>query len=217
MMRSAPWWVAAAWVARGVAQDMRGECVGCGDTYRKCELNCVLPKYRPDEAMAWPRSQPEHGSDIEGCVTTCRRDLSNCTETVSQRNCLACVERCAKTYDAAMLDCLRAVDPTSRLSFGVNLDACSMTASSTMDDCSDSCHGTDPHGGWTPEKEEGLEGADLSTFSVPRYRAAPDDLSSLAEAPAEPSQHRQHSSLFLITGLAGLVCCLAGWAMQAYD
>jgi len=171
MMRTA-FALACAAMGAGVAyaQDMRGKCVGCGDEHRKCEFQCLLPSYRANTELAWPYSQPQKGVELSSCLTVCAQTRESCSETSEATNCLSCTQSCATTHEAEMLACLQKVDATTTLTFGTNLDACSVASSSTHDSCTESCHGSDEYYEWSPEAEEGL--AVTSKFTIPGYRAS---------------------------------------------
>ena len=76
-------------VASVEGQDMRGNCVGCGDEHRKCEFQCLLPSYRADTELAWPYSQPQKGVELSSCLTVCAQTRESCSEateaTVARR------------------------------------------------------------------------------------------------------------------------------------
>ena len=46
---------------------MRENCVSCGDVKRRCEIDCMLPTYRKDQALAWPNNSPETYDDMASC------------------------------------------------------------------------------------------------------------------------------------------------------
>lgn len=50
-------------------------------------------------------------------------------------------------------------------------DECAILASEAMDDCSAACYGPEHDwlGGWTPEKEAGIE-SNLSKWTIPKQR-----------------------------------------------
>jgi len=159
-----------SFAASASSQDMRGNCVGCGDEHRKCEFQCLLPSYRANTELAWPYSQPQKGAELSSCLTVCGKTRESCSEASESTSCLSCAQRCASTYEAEMLACLQKIDATTTLTFGTNLDACSVASSSTHDACAEKCHGGDAYYGWTPEAEEGY--ASTSKFTIPGYRAA---------------------------------------------
>eukprot|EP00633_Aureoumbra_lagunensis_P003428 CAMPEP_0197299916 /NCGR_PEP_ID=MMETSP0890-20130614/47085_1 /TAXON_ID=44058 ORGANISM="Aureoumbra lagunensis, Strain CCMP1510" /NCGR_SAMPLE_ID=MMETSP0890 /ASSEMBLY_ACC=CAM_ASM_000533 /LENGTH=127 /DNA_ID=CAMNT_0042778465 /DNA_START=373 /DNA_END=756 /DNA_ORIENTATION=+ len=120
------------------------------------------------------------------------------------------------------------------MTFGKNLDACSMASSNKMDDCVDSCHGDDQYDGWTPEAEEGLPTTG-ERFSIPKFRAQMDNdgkleqdsMSFIVRDKSEPSPtatlfggsaslvpHPTKSSLFLVGGIAGLAMIIGGFVLE---
>ena len=149
---------AVAWVAASArGQDMRGDCVSCGDVLRKCELECVAP----DRLYVDPATgRPGLGRDVGACLGACGAAHEACEETPEASACFACVTECAEAFEASMLRCVREVAaaaprgglPTS----GAGREGCPVDASATMDACVDGCHGGDDvAAGWTPEAEEG--------------------------------------------------------------
>lgn len=211
-------------------QDMRGACVGCGDVFRHCEMGCLLPLSGPHATQAWPINQPEQGSEIDSCRSMCKRAREDCTETEAATNCFACVETCVSTYTEEMQACLLRVSPLTTLTFGKNLDACSVSASSRMDTCSEKCYGNDGYFGWTPETEEGVEKS-MERFTIPSYlaalqqarevepnfqqqsllRATPSSRKGTANAKWIPGPWYLHAS-----GAIGVVMVVAGIALERY-
>ena len=171
-----------SFAASASSQDMRGNCVGCGDEHRKCEFQCLLPSYRANTELAWPYSQPQKGVELSSCLTSCGKSRESCSEETESTNCLSCASKCASTYEAEMLACLQKVDATTTLTFGKNLDACSVASSSTHDSCAEKCHSEDAYYGWSPEAEEGL--AVTTKFTIPGYRASLKQATSDAPAAA---------------------------------
>ena len=159
--------------AMTVGQDMRENAIGCGDTFRTCEMACLLPKYRSNVALAWPYTVPEVYDTIDSCLSLCKVTRETCVETDVAKDSLACLETCTTTYESATLSCNQVIDDSSKMTFGKNLDACAVSAGSTMDECSSTCYGQDSYHGWTPETEEGTDddSATSELFSIPNYRA----------------------------------------------
>lgn len=107
----------AALLGGVAAQDMRGKCVGCGDTHRECEFQCLLPSYRANTELAWPYSQPQKGVELSSCLSVCAQTRENCSEETEATNCLSCAQKCATTYESEMLACLQKVSPDTTLTF----------------------------------------------------------------------------------------------------
>jgi len=168
---------AAALVMAGsvVAQDMRENCVSCGDVKRKCEIDCMLPTYRKDQALAWPNNSPETYEDMSSCSVGCSTDYDSCTETTEQKACFTCMSSCSTSFEANMLSCLQAMeDTTSRATVDDSMDDCSTNATFAMNVCSETCYSADVYGGWTPATEEGVDGEEAGALNtqVPDYRSA---------------------------------------------
>merc|ERR1711998_77701 len=155
------------------AQDMRENCVSCGDVKRRCEIDCMLPTYRVSQEVAWPHNAPESYADMSGCLTGCKSSYESCSETSEQTSCLSCVSSCSTTYEASMLGCLQALkDTTSKGTVDDSMDDCAITANVDMNTCSETCYTEDVYHGWTPATEEGEEGDATGMIdSVPNYRA----------------------------------------------
>ena len=166
MMRAVAFVLGAAACVFG--QDMRGLAVGCGDVHRKCEMDCLLPTYRSNAVLAWPYVQPETLSELSSCVSLCKITRQTCVESPEATDALSCIETCSSKYDAEMQSCLQAMDSTTTMTFGTNLDACSVASSTRHDMCTNACHGSDAYDGWSPEAEEGL--SVTVKFTVPGYR-----------------------------------------------
>lgn len=158
-----------------LAQDMRENCVSCGDVKRRCEIDCMLPTYRKNQELAWPNNSPETYEDMSSCTSGCASDYESCSETTEQKACFSCVSSCATTYEANMLACLQAIeDTTSRATVDDSMDDCSNNATYTMNVCSETCYSSDVYGGWTPATEEGVDGEEGAAMNaqVPNYRSA---------------------------------------------
>ena len=185
-----------------LAQDMIGDCVGCGDIYRKCELTCL----RPRSSLA---------DELPDCISECKATLGSCSNSEATNSCLSCVESCTMTYETEMLECLQKVEPTTTFTFNRNLDACSVDASRTMDTCTASCYGDDfdPYEGWTPDKEEGVPNA-TGRFSISEYL----EEHGLLETPARRKLMARPKPTFinlpLLSAAAGLVALIAGVLLE---
>jgi len=178
----APRWAVLALLPAIVGgQDMRENAVGCGDIHRTCEMNCLLPTYRKNEVVAWPVSKPESYVDIESCTSLCKVSRQDCVETLEAKNSLACLQTCTETYEAHTNACNQVIDDASKMTFGKNLDACSITAGTKMETCSSACYDKDVYHGWTPDTEEGTTSSSSSSSS-----SAPG--SSFSVEPAEESE-----------------------------
>lgn len=226
-MRGRTWISVAAWVALVVeGQDMRENAVGCGDTLRTCEMDCLLPKFRANVALAWPYTAPESYTDEDLCLTSCKQTRQTCVLGLETKNSLACLETCATSYDAGMLGCQQMQSTTSKMSYAKNLDACTISESATMDSCTELCYMTDAYLGWTPEGENGEHVESLAKFTPKTYLAkvathqasvsasasAPEgSLGSLGlyrvEGSASPSSSGS-SGMLSVVGLAGLAVAL---------
>ena len=159
----------AALFIPALSQDMREECVGCGDRLRFCEINCMHPTFRPDAELAWPFNKPKGLNDTLTCLDGCKNDYTACDETVAENTCLDCVQECTVDYEGSMLNCLTYMDhPTQTSTYDDTMDDCANAASLTMDTCSTTCYGADAYYGWSPAVEEG--DTDESDYvKVPHY------------------------------------------------
>lgn len=196
------------------AQDMRGACVSCGDLFRSCELSCLLPVARPNAELAWPYNAPELGTQLESCIEGCDADLDACTDSEAATACLSCVESCSIAYEDEMRGCLLDVDETTTMSYGVNLDACAVNASSTMDACAEDCYGEDRFFGWSPQAEEGELVTEPFTFDA--YRASLRRDTAQTQFQATDTRARWPSYLH-ISGALGIAMVVAGFALERYS
>lgn len=203
-------------LAVAAAQDMRGACVSCGDAFRSCELSCLLPAARPNSELAWPYNPPELGTQLESCIGVCDADLDSCTDSDATMACLSCVESCSIAYDDEMRRCLLAVDELTTMSFGVNLDACAVNASSTMDACAENCYGEDRFFGWSPQAEEGEEVTAPFTFDEYRTSLGRDTAQAQFRA-ADTTRKPRWPSYLHMSGAVGIAMLLAGLALERYS
>ena len=132
-----------------------------------------------------------------------------------------------------MLACLQKIDATTTLTFGKNLDACSVASSSTHDTCTEKCHGEDAYYNWSPEAEEGEEVT--AKFSIPAYRASlktatptvEEDLRTMeappvmaefaAKAPASGAAALGDQWYLLVSGGLGIAMVALGVGMERYQ
>lgn len=155
-----------------MAQDMRENCVSCGDTQRLCEIDCMLPTYRESVTVAWPNTQPETYVQMTSCLSICTKKASICVETPEQTACLSCMTNCSYIYEAGMLECLQSIaDVSSKATVDDTMDDCSNNASTTMSICAETCYEKDVYLGWTPSTEEGIaETLGSVKLTVPDFR-----------------------------------------------
>lgn len=148
-------------ICRGAfGQEMPGKGMTCWDKRELCDLNCVFS------------TTHEGTNKLTACSTGCVEEQRACTDSDETVEYIACATGCAYTYDSDLIKCNQQTSAETKATYGTNQDACANLASGVMDDCMETCYGSDRFNGWTPDKEEGyvVEGMENEIWRRP-FRA----------------------------------------------